>query len=171
MLNWGILAPESEFCNHQNILTSWLLFSCSDMSNSLQPHGLQYMRLPCPPPTPGAYSNSCPLSQWYHSTISSSVIPFSSRLQSFPASGSFPRSLFFASGSQSIGASALASVLPVNIQGSSPLGLTDLISSQSKRLSRVFSSTVIWKHQFCASFLHSPTLTSIHDHWKNHSFD
>ena len=123
-------------------------FSCSVVSDSLWPHWLQHARLPCPSPTPGACSNSCPLSWWCHPTISSSVIPFSSSLQSFPTSGSFPRSQFFASGGQSIGASALASVLPVNIQGGFPLGLTDLISLQSKGLSRVFSNTTVQKHQF-----------------------
>ena len=107
-------------------------FSCSVMSDSLQPHEVQYARLPCPSPTPGACSNSCLLSQWCHPTISSSVVPFSSCLQSFPASGSFQLSQFFASGGQSIGVSA--SVLPMNIQDWFPLGLTGLISFQSKRL-------------------------------------
>ena len=115
-----------------------LQFSCSVMSNSLPPHGLQHTRLPCPSPIPRAYSNSCPSSQWYHPTISSSGIPFSSCLQSFPASGSFPMCQFFTSGSQSIGVSASASVLPKNIHDWFPLGLTDLISLQSKGLSRVF---------------------------------
>ena len=110
------------------------------MSNSLQPHGLLHARLPCPSPTPGACSNSCPSSRWCHPTISSSVVPFSSCLQSFPASGSFPRSQFFASGGQSIGASA--SVLPMTIQDWFPLGWTGLIL-QSKGLSRVFSSTTV----------------------------
>ena len=96
------------------------------MSNSMQPHGLQHSRLPCPWPTPGACSNACPLSRWCHPTISSSVVPFSSHLQSFPASGSFPVSQFFPSGGQSIGASASASVLPVNIQDWFLLGLTGL---------------------------------------------
>ena len=104
------------------------------MSDSFQPHRLQHTRPPCPSPTPGAYSNSCPLSRWCHPTISSSVIPFSSCLQSFPAWGSFPMSQFFASGGQSIGASALASVLPMNIQDWFPLGLTGLTSLQSKGL-------------------------------------
>ena len=104
--------------------------------------------LPCPLPTPRVCSNSCPLSQWCHPTISSSVIPFSSCLQSFPASGSFQMSQFFASGDQSIGASASASVLPVNIQDWFPLGLTGLISLQSKGLSRIFSNTTVQKHQF-----------------------
>ena len=123
-------------------------FSRSVVSDSLQPHGLQYARLPCPSPTPRVYSNSCPLSQWCHPIISSSFIPFSSCLQSFPASGSFPMSQFFASGGQSIGISALASVLPMNIQNWFPLGWTAWISLQSKGLSRVFSNTTVQKHQF-----------------------
>ena len=118
-------------------------FSHSVMSDSLQPCGLHHARPPCPSPTPGAYSNSCPLSRWCHPTISSSVIPFSSHLQSFPASGSFPISQFFASGGQSIGISASASVLPTNIQDLFPLGWTGWISLQSKGLSRVFSNTTI----------------------------
>ena len=117
------------------------------MSNSLQPHGLQHTRPPCPSPTPRACSIAWPLSRWCLPTISSSVIPFSSCLQPFPASGSFPVSQFFTSGGQSIGASASGSVLPVNIQGWFPLGLTGLISLQSKGLSRVFSSAKISKHQ------------------------
>ena len=121
--------------------------SRSVISDSFWPHGLQHVRLPCPSPILGACSNSCPSSQWCHPTISSSVVPFSSCSQSFPASGSFPLSWHFESGGQNIGASASASVLPVNIQGWFPLGLTDLIL-QSKGLSRVFSSTTIWKHQF-----------------------
>ena len=123
-------------------------FSCSVMSDSLRPHGLQHAGLPCPSPTPRAYSNSCPLSRWCHPTISSSVIPFSSRFQSFPASGSFQMSQFFASGGQSTGVSALASVLPMNIQDWFPLGWTGLISLQSKGHSRVFSNTTGQKHQF-----------------------
>ena len=206
------------------------------MSDSLRPHGLQHTRPPCPLPTPGVYSNSCPLNWWCHPTISSSVVPFSSLLQSFPASGSFPMSQLFVSGGQSIGVSASASVLPMNIQGWFPLGFTDLILL-SKGLSTIFSSTTVWKHQFFSiqpslwsnfhictwggqstgvsalasvlpkttqdwspleywldllavqktpksllqchsksmhslvlSFPYSPTLTSIHDYWKNHSF-
>jgi len=140
-------------------------FSCSVVSDSLRPHGLQHARPPCPSPTPGTYSNSCPLSQWCHPTISSSVIPFSSCLQSFPSSGSFPINQFFASGGQSIGASASASVLPMNIQDWFPLGLTGLISLQPKGLSRVFSNTTVQKYQFLAlSFLYSPTLISIRDY-------
>ena len=111
-----------------------LQFSCSVMSNSLWPHGLQHTRLPCPSPTPRDYSNSCPSSQWYHPTISSSGVPFPSCLQTFPASGSFPMSQFFLSGSQSIGVSASALVLPKNIRDWFPLGLTGLISLQSKGL-------------------------------------
>ena len=107
------------------------------MSDSLRPHGLQHARFPCPSPNPGACSNSSPLSQWCHPTISSSVIPFSSCLQSFPASGSFTVSQFFTSGGQSIGVSSLASVLPVNIQDRSPLGWTGWISLQSKGLKRL----------------------------------
>ena len=126
-------------------------FSRSVMSDSLRPHGLQHARPPCPSPTPGTYSNSCPLCWWCHPTISSSVIPFSSWLQSFPASGSFPMSRFFASDGQSIGVSA--SVLPMNIQDWFPLGLTGWISLQSKGLSRVFSNTTIQKHQFFSAQL------------------
>ena len=110
--------------------------------------GLQHTRLPCPSPTPRAYSNSCPSSRWRHSTISSSVVPFSSCLQSFPASGSFQMSQFITSGGQSIGASASASVLPMNIQDWFPLGWTGWISFQSKGLSRVFSNTTAQKQQF-----------------------
>ena len=128
--------------------TSSVQFSCLVLSNSLRPHGLQHTRLPCPSPTPGAYSNSCSSSWWCHPTISASVIPFSSHLQSFPASGSFPISQLFASGSQNIGISASASVLPMNIQGWFPLGLTGWITVKSKELSRVFSNTTVQKHQF-----------------------
>ena len=116
------------------------------MSNSLQPHGLQHARLPCPTLSPGVCSNSCPLSWWFHPTISSFVVPFSSYPQSFLASGSFPISQIFASGSQIVGASA--SVLPVNIQYWFPLVLIGSISLMSKGLSGVFSSTRLWKHQF-----------------------
>ena len=126
-------------------------FSCSVLSNSLRPHGLQHARLPCPSPTPRAYSNSCPSCRWRHPTTSSSVIPFSSYLQSFPASGSFPVSRLFASGGQRIGASA--SVLPMNIQGWFLSGLIGLISLLSKRLARVFSKTTVQKHQFSGAWL------------------
>ena len=123
-----------------------LLFSCSVMTDSLPPHGLRHTRLPCLSLSPGACSNSCPLSWWCHPTISSSVACFSSCLQSVPASRSFPVSWVFTSGDQTIGASA--SVLPMNIQGWFPLGLTSLVSLQSKGLSRVFSSNTVQKHQF-----------------------
>ena len=116
-------------------------FSHSVMSDSLQPQGLQHARPPCPSPTPRAYSNSCPLSQWWHPTLSSFVIHFSSCLHSFPAPGSFPVSQFFTSGGQSIAVSASASVLPMNIQDWSPLEWTGWISLQSKGFSRVFSNT------------------------------
>ena len=142
------------------------------MSDSLWPHGLQHSRLPCPSPTPRACPNSCPLSPWCHPTISSSVIPFSSCLKSFPASRFFPMSQFFASGGQSIGASASASVLPMNTQDWSTLGWTGWISLQSKGLSRVFSNTTVQKHQFFSTQLfYGPTLTSVHNYWKNYSFD
>ena len=134
-----------------------LLLSHSAVSDSLQLHGLQHPRLPCSSPSPGVCSNSGPSSQRCHPTILSSVIPFSSCLQSFPASGSFPMSWLFASGGQSIGASTSASVLPMNIQGWFPLGLTGLISLQTKGLSRVFSNTTIQKHQF---FSAQPSLWS-----------
>ena len=127
------------------------------MSYSLRPHGLQHARPPCLSPSPGVHSNSCLLGQWYHPTISSSFIPFSSCLQSFPVSGSFSVSQFFTSGGQSIGASALASILPINIQDWFPLGLTGFTSFQSKGLSRVFFSTTVLKHQF---FSAQPSLWS-----------
>ena len=122
--------------------------SGSVVSDPLRPHGLQHARPPSPSPTPGAYSNSCPSSRWGHPTISSSVIPFSSHLQSLAASGSFQMSQFFASGGQSIGVSASASVLPMNIRDWFPLGWTGWISLQSKGLSRIFSNTIVQKHQF-----------------------
>ena len=139
---------------------------------TLQLHGLQHSRPPCPPPTPGVYSNSCPLSQWCHPTISSSVVPVSSHLQSFPASGSFQMSPFFAWGGQSIEVSASTSVLPMNTQGWSPLEWTGWISLQSTGLSRVFSNTTVQKHQFFSAQPSShPNLTFLHDYWKNHSLD
>ena len=145
-------------------------FSCSLVSNSLQPHEPQHARPPCPSPTPGIYPNSCPLSQWCHLAISSSVILFSSCPQSFPASGSFHMSQLCTSGGQSTRVSASTSVLPMNSQDWSPLGWTGWISLQFKGLSRVFSNTTVQKHQFSVlSFLYSPTLRSIHDYWKNHS--
>ena len=123
-------------------------FSHSIVSVSLQPHGLQHARPPCPSPTPGVHPDLCPSSWWYHPAISSSVIPSSSHLQSFPASGFFQMSQLFASGGQSIRVSALASVLPMNIQDWPPLGWTGWTSMQSKVLSRVFSNTTVQKHQF-----------------------
>ena len=123
---------------------------------------MQHARLPCPSPVPGIYSNSCPLSQWCHPTISSSVVPFSSRLRSFPASGSFLVSQFFASGSQSIRGSASASVLPMNIQDWFPLGWSGWISLQSKGLSRVFSNTTVQKHRFFGAQLSLQSISRIH---------
>ena len=123
-------------------------FSRSVMSNSLRPRGLQHARPPCSSPSPGVHSNSCPLSQWWYPAISSSVVPFSSCPQSFPASESFPMSQLFAWGGQSIGVSASASVLPMNTQDWSPLGWIGWISLQSKGLSRVFSITTVQEHQF-----------------------
>ena len=128
-------------------------FSHSVVSNSLWPHGLKHARLPCPSPTPRVHSNSWPSSQWCHPTISSSVVFFSSFLQSLLASGSFPKSQFFASGGQSIGASASASVLPMNFQDWFPLGLTGWISLKSKGLSRVLSNTTVQKHKFFSAHL------------------
>ena len=133
------------------------------MSESLWPHGLQHARLPCPSLSPRVCPNSCPLSQWCHPSISSSVIPFSCP-QSFPASQSFPKSQLFASSGQSIG--ILASVLPMNTQGLFSLVLTDLISLLSKGL-----KSLLWHHSSALSLLYRSTLTSIHDFWKNHSFD
>ena len=126
-------------------------FSRSVLSDSLWPHEPQHARPPCPSPTPGVYPNSCPLSRWCHPAISSSVVPFSSCPQSFPASGSFPMSQLFAWGGQSIGVSASTSVLPMNTQDWSPLGWTGWISLQSKVLARVFSNTTVQKHQFFGS--------------------
>ena len=126
------------------------------------PHVLQHARPRCPPPSPGVYSNSCPLSRWCHTTISSSVVPFTSHLQSFPAYGSFPMSQFFASGDQSIGVSASASVLPMNIQDWFPLGWTGWISLLARGPSRVFSNTTVQKHQFFQDQLSSQSNSHIH---------
>ena len=156
---WCELLPTMFHCTfHFNSNKSFLFissvqYSHSIMSNSLWPHGLQQARPPCLSPTPGVYPNSCPLSQWCHPTISSSVISFSSHLQSFPASGSFHMNQLFTSGGQSIGVSALVSVLPVNIQDWFPLGWTVWISLLSKGLSRVFSNTTVQKHQFFSAQL------------------
>ena len=141
-------------------------FSCSVVSDSLRPHGLQHTRLPCPSPTPGAYSNSCPSCRWCHPTTSFSVIPFSSCLQSFPASGSFPMSWFFVSGGQSIGVSASASVLPMNTQDWFPLGWSGWISLQSRGLSGVFfqhyssKALILWCSAFFIVQLSHPCLTT-----------
>ena len=144
--------------------------SLSIVSYCLWPHALQHTRPPCPSPARGVYSNSCPLSQWCHPTISSSVVPFSSSFQSFPVSGSFQMSWFFASGGQRIGVSASASVLPMNIQDWFPLGWTGWISLQSKGFSGVFTPQFKTISSSVLNFLYSPTLTSVHDYWKNHSF-
>ena len=165
----SILSPTCPFPRYlqlpwcKGLIWTSVQFSCrSVVFNSLRPHGLQHARLPCPSPTPRACSNSCPSSQWCHPTISSSVTPFSSHLQSFPASGSFLMSQFCASGGQSIGTLASASVLPVNIQGLFPLGLTGLISLQSKGHSRVFSNTTVQKHPFFGTQLSLWSNSHIH---------
>ena len=153
--NWGSIIDGIYNSTRSNMLfqftslaISSIQFSHSVISDSLQPHGLlQHIRPLCPSPTPGAFSNSCPLSWWCLPTTSSFVIPFSSCLQSFPESGSFPVSQFFAPSGQNIGASVLASVLPMNIQDWFPLGLTDWISWQFKGLSRVLSRTTVQKHR------------------------
>ena len=158
------------------MLKNWISsiqFSPSVMSNSLWPHGLQHTGPPYPAQTPGVYSNSCPLSQWYHPTISSSAIPFCSHFQSFPATGSFQINQFFTSGGQSIGVLASASVLPMNIQDWFPLGWTGWISLLFKGLSRVFSNTTVQKASIlqCSAFFivqlsHPYMITG-----KNHSLD
>ena len=137
-------------------------FSRSVVSDSLQPHESQHARLPCPSPTPGVHSNSCPLSRWCHPAVSSSVIPFSSCPQSLPESESFPVSQLFAWGGQSIEVSALASFLPKNAQDWFPLGWTGWISLQSKGLSRVFSNTTVQTHQFFGAQLSSQFNSHIH---------
>ena len=145
------------------LLYLFLMFSSVTQSClTRRPHGLQHARLPCPSPTPGAYSNSCPSSQWCHPTLSPSIVPFSSHLPSFPASGSFLVSQFFPSGGQSIRVSASASVLPMNIQDWLPLGWTGWISLQSKGLSRVFSKTTVQKHQFFGAQPSSQSKSHIH---------
>ena len=157
-----------------------LLFSHSVVLGSLPPHGLQHSRFPCPSPSPGACSNSCPLSQWWHSAISSPLVSSFSCLQSFPASGASSKSWLFTSGGQTTGASASASVLPMNIQDWFPLGLNSLVFLQSKRLSEVFSKTTVLGpplaqfksiSSLALSLLYGPTLTSIYDYRRNHSFD
>ena len=146
------LSDTSDLCS--------FLFGRSVVSDSLRPHGLQHNMLPCPSPTPRVWANSCPLSWWCHSVISSAVAPFSFCPESFPASGSFPMSQFFSSGGRSIGASA--SVLPMNIQDWFPLGLTGLITLQSKGLSTVLSNTALQKHQFFGAQPSSQSNSHIH---------
>ena len=153
-------------------MSKHLQFSRSVVSNSLQPHGLQHARPPCPSPTLGVYSDSCPLRRWCHPTISSSVVPFSSCPESFPVSGSFPMSQFFTSGGQT-----LASVLPVNIQDWFNLGWTkgtfrlDLLAVQGTLKSLLQHHSSFSINSLVLSFLYSPALTSLHDYWKNHSSD
>ena len=144
------------------LIFSSVQFSHSVMSNSLRPPKLQQPRPPYPSPTPGVYSNLCPSSRWCHPAISSPIIPFSSCPQCLPASGSFPMSQLFAWGGQSIGVSASASDLPMNTQDWSPLGWTGWISLQSKELSRVFSNTIVQKHQFFSAQLSSQSNSHIH---------
>ena len=158
--------PHFQYVDYLLIFLLSVQFSPSVMSNTLLPHGLQDVRPASPSPTPRAHSNSCPLSQWCHPTISSSVVPFSSCHQSLPASGSFQMSQFFTSGGPSVGASA--SVLPMTDLLEdwlvwSPCSPRDCRESSTPQFKSISSSAL--------SFLYSPTLTSIHDHWKNHSFD
>ena len=153
-----------------SMLFNSVQFSCSVVSDSLRSCEPQHVRPPCPSPMPRVHPNSCPLSWWCHPTTSSSVIPFSSCPQSFPASGSFQMSQLFPSGGQSIGISASASLLPMNTQDWSPLGWTGWISLQSKGLSSVFSNTTVQKHQFFSTQL-SLQFTSMCDYWKSHSLD
>ena len=161
----------SRYCMYSSFITCFSPFSSVQFSRSLRPHELQHARPPCPSLTPRVHSNSRPSSWWCHPAIPSSVIPFFSCPQSLPASESFPMSQLFAWGGQSTGVSFLpkASFLPKNTQGWSPLEWTGWISLQSKGLARVFSNTTVQKHQFFGAQLSlkdSPTLTSIHDHWK-----
>ena len=163
ILNHKWISASNNFQSTNKIKVNINKFSSvqSVLSNSLRPEGLQHARPTCPLPTPGVYSNSCPLSRWCHSIISSSVVPFSC-LQSFPASWSFPVIQLFTSGGQSIRVSASALVLPKNIQDWFPLGLTGLTSLLSKGLSRVFSNTTVQKHQFFSSQLSSQSNSHIH---------
>ena len=156
----GIISENRGNSYSTNLYNS-VQFSRSVMSDSFRPHKLQHARPPCPSPTPGVQSHSHPSSQWCHPAISTSVIPFSSCPQSLPASGSFPKSQFFPRGGQSIGVSALPSILPMNTQDWSPLGWTGWTSLQSKGLSRVFNTTV-QKHQFFSSQLSSQSNSHIH---------
>ena len=157
----------SNFAMLKNYFSS-VQFSRSVVSNTLQPHGPQHARPPCPSPTPIIYSNSCPSSQWCHPTVSS----FSSCLQSFPTSGSFQMSQLFISSGKNIGVSSSTSVLPMNTQDLSSSGWIGWVSLQSKGLSRLYSTPGFKIINYSVlSFLYSPTLTSIHDYWKNHSLD
>ena len=153
---------EIPFTSFRSIQFSSVQFSRSVVSNSLQPHDSQYTRPPCPSPTPGVHSNSCPSSRWCHPAISSSVVPFSSCPQSLPASGSFPMSQLFTCGGQSTGVSASPLVLPENTQDWSPLEWTGWISLQFKGLSRVFYNTTVQKHQFFSAQLSSQSNSHIH---------
>ena len=173
-LNWIIMYKMNKLQRYivQHREYSPVQFSRSVVSNSLRPHEWQHARPPCPSPTTGVHSNSRPSGRWCHPAISSSVILFPSCPQSLPGSESFPMSQLFPRGDQSIGVSALASVLPMNSQDWSPLEWTGCISLQCKGLSRVFSNMTLQKHQFFGTQPSSHTaLTSIHDHWKNHSLD
>ena len=168
---WELTSPfDNPYFTDQSF--SSVQFSLLVVSDSLQPHELQHARPPCPSPTPGVHPNSCPLSWWYHPAISSSVVSFSSCLHSFSASGSFQMSQFFPSGGQSIGVSASASVLLMNIQNSSEL-ISFRMDWWSPRDSQESSPTPQFKsiNSSVLSFLYSPTLTSIHDYRKKHSFD
>ena len=158
--SWSLLINIIDIVFTKDTFSS-VQFSCSVLSDSLRLHGLQHARPPCPSPTPGVYSNPCPSSQWCHQTISSSVVPFASCLQSFPASGSFPMSQLFTLGGQSIGISASASVPPMNTQDWSPSEWTGWISLQSKGLSRVFSNITVQKHQFFDAQLSSQSNSHI----------
>ena len=155
--NFRSIKTKAIYSSHSSVQ-----FSRSVMSYSLQPHEPQHTRPPCPSPTPQVYPNSCPLCQWCHPTISSSVVPFSSCPQSFPISGSFQMSQLFALGGQNIGVSASTSVLPMNTQDWSPRGWTGWISLQSKGLSRVFSNTTVQKHQFFSAQLSLQSNSHIH---------
>ena len=167
-MSWCLLASET-FPGLKTAMLTSVHFSQS-VASLLQSHGQQHARPPCPSPTPRTCSNSCPSSWWCHSTISSSIFPFSFCFQSFPASGSFPMSQLFASGGQRIGASASASVLPMNIQDWFPLGLM-VWSPCSWRDSQESSPTPQIISSSAFSLLYGPTLTAIYDYWKNHSFD
>ena len=170
----SLVKPSSNRVHHiKGIQTTFVQFSSSILSNSLWPHGLQHARHPCPWPIPGVYSNSSPFSQWCHPTISSSVIPFSSLLQSFPASGAFQMSQFFTSSGQSIRVSVSTPVLWTNYSGliSFRIDWLDLLAVQGTLKSLLPTPQFKSINSSALSFLYSPILTSIHDHWKNHSID